>query len=96
MKRKAKVDTGPAMLVGVHEAKPNKLFSEEQRAIVRFLHYSKPVPCAECGKKRKAHWTMLCEFRVQGLGQFIMIPGKNRLLPMAPVCQSHCLAPAVD
>ena len=87
--------TGPAFLVQVREAKPNKMFREQERALVRFLRYSHAVPCAECGRKSKTHWTMICEFQAQTMTQFAMVPGK-RLLPMAPVCRAHPMAPATD
>ena len=39
--------------VEICEAKPNKLFTEDQRQGIRFLRYSRSVPCAECGKRRR-------------------------------------------
>ena len=97
MSKKQVKTTGsdPATLVEVREARPNKMFSEEQRALVRFLRFSSAVPCAECGRRSKTHWTMLCEFKANTMAQFSIIPGK-RLWPMAPVCTKHPMAPAFD
>ena len=39
------------LYVSIREAKPNTLFTEEQRQSIRFLIYSKPVACAECGRE---------------------------------------------
>jgi hypothetical protein len=93
MKKFAKTILEPVILVGVHEAKPNKLFSESQRALIRFLRYSRPVPCAECGRKSKSHWSMLCSFEATSMSPFVPIPGKMVHLPLAPVCTAHPLAP---
>ena len=83
-------------LVQVAEAKPNAMFTEEQRATVRFLRYSGPVPCAECGRRSKTHWTMLCSFSAMTMGASIRLVESNKVhLPLAPVCRSHLLAPAI-
>jgi hypothetical protein len=80
--------------VQILEAKPNKLFTEEQRAWVRFLRYSHAVRCAECGKRRRLHWTMLFSFEAKSMGFVIPVPGKGAHLPLTPVCASHLLVPA--
>lgn len=78
------------------EAKPNKMFSDEQTATIRFLRYTQAVPCAECGKSSKHHWTVLYSFKATS-----MVPGMLTLqesgkvhLPLTPVCRDHPLAPA--
>jgi hypothetical protein len=80
--------------VQILEAKPNKLFTADQRAWVRFLRYSRAVPCAECGKRRRLHWTMLFSFEAKSMGFVIPVPGRGAHLPLTPVCASHLLAPA--
>ena len=86
----------PPAFVGVQilEAKPNKLFTEEQRQIVRFLRYSKAIPCAECGKRRRVHWTLLWTFRAKSLkpGLFVPFDSGKVHMPLTPVCASHLLA----
>ena len=91
-------ETGAAgpIRVQIHEAQPNPIFSEEQRAWIRFLEYDRPVPCAECGKLATVHWTMLCEFRAASPAAFVMRPGERRHMPLTPVCEDHLLAPAID
>jgi hypothetical protein len=77
-------------------AKPNKMFSEEQRQTVMFLRYSAPVPCGECGKRSKYHWTMLLSFVAHSMqpGMFILGESGKVHLPFAPVCRGHLLKPA--
>ena len=80
--------------VEYREAKPNKMFSPQLTALLRFATYRKAVPCAECGKKRKAHWTMLCPFRATSPVGFGLEPGNLRA-PGDPVCSDHPLVPAI-
>ena len=82
--------------IAIMEAKPNRLFTEEQRAEVRFLHYSAAVPCAECRKKRKTHWTLLLSFKAKSMAptSFFALDSGKVHLPLTPVCQSHMLTPA--
>ena len=81
--------------VDVCEAKPNKLFTEEQRQTVRFLRYSRTVPCAECGKKRKVMWTMLCQFIATSMGQFALHESGKSHAPLTPVCGDHPIGPDI-
>jgi hypothetical protein len=84
----------PAMVgVQILEAKPNKLFTEEQREIVRFLRYTSAVPCAECGKRRKLHWTLLWSFKAKTMPKraFVLQDSGKIHLPLTPVCTSHLL-----
>ncbi len=86
------------LVVEVLEAKPNALFTEQQRAAVRFLRFNQSVPCAECGKRRKVMWTMLCsfyayDFNAPGLMLELQTPAHSHL-PLAPVCGDHPLSPA--
>ena len=83
----------PAPLwVGLYEARPNKMFSEEQRSTVRFLRYSQLVACSECGRRSKTHWTVLYSFEAQSLG--FLVPKRSGKVhrPLDPVCRSHILA----
>ena len=80
------------LLVGLYEAKPNKMFTEEQRAAVRFLRYNQAVPCAECGRRSKTHWTVLYSFEAQSLGMLIPKRSGRVHMPLAPVCRAHILA----
>jgi len=82
--------------VQLYSARPNKLFTDEQTATVRFLRYTQAVPCAECGKRSRRHWTVLYSFtaarRVPGL--FTLQESGQVHLPLTPVCLDHPLAPA--
>jgi hypothetical protein len=99
-------------MVELLEAKPNKMFTEAQRARVRFMRYyasGKPVamPCAHCGKKKKMLWTYLCSFKVldfptrvtpdKGIG-FTLKPAPDAkvLPPLTGVCQTHLIAPEME
>lgn len=88
-----KADDYRELVVQILEAKPNKMFTEEQRSWVRFLRYSRSVPCAECGKRRRIHWTMLCSFIAKNMGQFVLT-GETVRMPLTPVCSEHPLAVA--
>lgn len=82
--------------VDICEAKSNPLFTEEQRAAVRFLRYSKPIACAHCGKKKRTMWTMLCAFRSIEMSNRFSIDSKRdgkAFAPLTPVCADHPLAP---
>jgi hypothetical protein len=81
--------------VQILEAKPNKMFSEQERASVRFLRYNQHVPCAACGKKLRIHWTMLCQFKAGDMGkaQFEMQFYPQGFPPLTPVCGDHPLRP---
>lgn len=85
------IDVSKLLWVEVLEAKPNKMFTEEHRQIVRFLRYSKAVPCAACGKKRKLHWTMLCQFTAMKMAKFAMSPYPKVFDPLTAVCSDHPL-----
>lgn len=88
------------LVVGIHEARPNPMFTESQRALVRFLRYSLSIPCAECGKKKRALWTMLCSFQALDMAPLVPARSGKVHLPLTPVCQGHLLAaetePALD
>jgi len=88
-----KHDVSSLLWVEIIEAKPNKMFTEAQRQSVRFMRFNRSVPCAECGKKRKVHWTMLCSFRAANFGgsSFVRKTGAVRA-PLTPVCSDHPLA----
>jgi len=79
------------VLVDICFAKPNKMFSPEVNALIRFLHYSVPVPCRECGKKRRRHWTMMCSFRAHSALQFSIKKSATIHDPLTPVCTDHFL-----
>ena len=85
------------LFVQILEAKPNPMFTEEQRAAVRFLRFNQTVPCAECGKRRKVMWTMLCEFHAHSLsgpGLYLPKTTAKKHAPLTPVCGDHPLGPA--
>jgi len=89
--------TGPVpVAVQFLSAKPNQMFSEAMTQVVRFLRYTQAVPCAECGKRSRYHWTMLVSFQAQRLqpGMFTLAVSEQVHLPCAPVCRDHLLAPA--
>lgn len=81
-------------LIAVNECKPNPLFTERQHSLTRFLRFSGPVPCAECGRRSRLQWTQLATFRVMREEQFTLQAGEKVHLPMAPVCTKHILADA--
>lgn len=82
--------------VQVLEARSNPLYTDEQRALVRFLRYTAPVPCAECGTRSRHHWTMRVSFTAARLtpGTMTLVESGTVHLPLAPVCRAHPLAPA--
>lgn len=87
--------TEPLQVV-LFEAKPDPMVPHAHTAAVRFLRYNQAVPCAECGKRSRYHWTVLYSFTATSLGM-----GANTLqesgkvhLPLTPVCRDHPLAPA--
>jgi len=82
------------LCVQILEAKPNQMFTEEQRAAVRFLRFNRSVACMECGKKKKVMWTMLCEFYAHSMGQFAVLKSTKTHQPLEAVCGDHLLAPA--
>lgn len=80
------------LVVGLYEAKPNPMFTEEHLQLVRFLRYNVAVACAECGRKNKALWTMLCSF--QALDMAVLVPLRSGKVhpPLTGVCQKHLMA----
>lgn len=84
------------LAVEILEAKPNKMFTEDMRQLIRFLHYTKAVACAECGKKKKRHWTMLCSFQATSMGAFVLTRSGKVHRPLTPVCGAHPLAPETE
>jgi hypothetical protein len=81
------------LYVSICEGKPNAMFTEQQRQSIRFLIYNKPVVCAECGKKFKKMWTMLCQFTAPTMANLVMAESGKSHLPLTPVCNDHLLAP---
>lgn len=91
------LDAGKVLQVRIFEARPNKLFSDEHRASVRFLRYSQPVECAECGHRSKSHWTSLWSFKAMDVkgSQFVLRSATGTVhAPLTPVCGTHPLAVA--
>ena len=86
-------DDGP-LIVQLFEAKPNKMFTEAHTRHVRFLRFNAAVPCAECGKRSKHHWTVLYSFKAMSLA--VLVPKESDKVhpPLTPVCRSHILKPA--
>jgi len=82
------------LTVQILEAKPHKMFTEAQRAAVRFLRFNRTVACTECGKRRKVMWTMLCEFYAHSAGFLVVKKSTKIHKPMDEVCSDHLLAPA--
>lgn len=80
--------------VRILEAKPNKMFSEAQTASVRFLHFSRAVRCAECGRRNRHQWTSLLSFQALSLGTLVPSDSGKVHPPMTPVCGTHLLAVA--
>jgi hypothetical protein len=82
--------------VQILEAKPNPMFSEAQRQSVRFLRYSRHVPCAECGKKKRLLWTSTFTFIAHHFGALVMTQSGKSHPPLTPVCTDHPMSPALD
>lgn len=94
--KKPKIEPLPVSHVRFIEAKPNKMFTEHQTTITKFLEYTRAVPCAHCKKRSKYHWTQTLFFRVMDLGSFALTPGKKILPPLTPVCRDHILEPQIE
>jgi hypothetical protein len=90
-----KTKTISPLWLDLFEAKPNKMFAEEQRQAVRFLRYSQAVACAECGKRSKHHWSALYSFEALSLAAALVATESGKVhMPLSPVCRSHILRPA--
>jgi hypothetical protein len=89
------VSTQLAYEVLMFEAKPNKMFPDWLTARVRFLRFRKAVVCAECGRKRKHHWTLLCAFQAHTMAKFIPAKSGKVHAPLTAVCRDHLLAPEI-
>jgi len=83
------------IMVEVFEAKPNRMLGEALRALTRFLRFERAVPCQECGRKSKHHWTMLIPFAAYTMptNAFKATVSGKRHAPGAPVCRAHPMAP---
>ncbi len=88
------VNAENVLRVGVYETRPNRMFTDAQRAGIRFLRFTQAVPCAECGRRSRAHWTVLYSFKA--LSMAVMVPRESDKvhMPLTPVCQQHLLKPA--
>lgn len=84
------------LCVSIHEAKPNKMFTEEQRQTIRFLIYNHRIPCAECGKKLKKMWTMLCQFKAHTMDSIAFKDSNKSHMPLTPVCDDHPIGPDLE
>jgi hypothetical protein len=96
----------PKLVVEIIEARPNPLFSEAQRELVRFLRYYESgklikMPCAHCGKKKSVLWTQLCSFKAldfpKNIG-FALKPAPDAKVypPLTGVCQTHLMVPEME
>ncbi len=77
------------------QMKPNKMFSEEIRYLVRSYVPDKSAklpPCPACGKRSRGRWTMLCPFRVKEFDTFALTD-LGEFPPLALVCSAHLIAP---
>lgn len=79
------------LAVDIREAKENSLFTEDERASVRFLIYNQKIACTECGRKVKIMWTMLCQFKAMNMGSLVMTESEKSYPPLTPVCGEHPL-----
>lgn len=79
--------------VRYYEAKPNPLFTETQRAMIRFARYVSPTPCPFCGKLTRKHWTMLVPFGAVDVEKSFLVaePSKETFSAGTPVCEDHPL-----
>jgi hypothetical protein len=83
------------LLVEFLPPKPNPFFTEEQHRATSFIRYSKPVPCAECGRRRKVMWTQRWSFCVMEESTYTLRPSAKIHIPGTPVCTSHILGAAL-
>ena len=91
------VDASKVQQVKLIEPKPNPMFEDWQTATTRFLRYSHPVECAECGRRSKTHWTSFLSFQAMDMkGSFGVLKSATGKVhpPLTPVCGSHPLAVA--
>jgi hypothetical protein len=79
--------------VMLFEAKPNAMFTAAQTRCIRFLRFSRSVPCAECGKRTKHHWTALYSFKALSMTMIVAKESDKVHAPLAAVCRSHLLKP---
>lgn len=98
-KGKSKAAKAPEILcVQILEARPNPMFTEEQRSWVRFLCFNQATPCAACGKRKRTLWTMLCEFKAVDMDGSIMVAKDypQAFAPLTGVCNDHPIRPNVE
>jgi len=72
---------------------PNKMFTPQLTALIRFALAEAPIACVECGKLTRKLWTMLAPFHATNQMSFVLKRGIERE-PLALVCADHPLAPA--
>jgi hypothetical protein len=73
------------------QVKPNRLWPEEIRALIRGYVAAKGEklpPCPACGTRRRGRWTMLSPFRAYTLGQFA-VQEAGTFEPLTLVCSEH-------
>ncbi len=83
----------PSPRVRFVEAMPNKMFTPQLTALIRFVLAGAPIACAECGKLTRKLWTMLAPFHATNMLSFTLKRGIERE-PLVLVCADHPLAPA--
>jgi hypothetical protein len=95
MAKKTKPKKPEILCVDIREAKPNKMFSEAMTRMLRFLIYNQAIPCAACGKKKKAMWTMRCQFTAGDSEHSLFVLKKypQSFAPLTPVCDDHPIGP---
>jgi hypothetical protein len=77
------------------QMKPNDLFPEEVRALIRGYVAAKGEkldPCPVCGSKRRGRWTMLCPFQAHTFGLATVQPA-GEFAPLTLVCNEHPIGP---
>jgi hypothetical protein len=77
------------------EAKDNPMFPPALTSRLRFVRYSKAVPCACCGRKSRHHWTLTCSFSAKTFTNLPVFKSSAILAPMTPVCSAHPLSPEI-
>lgn len=81
--------------VAIGRPKPNHMFPEWLTQRTLFMTFTDKVACAECGKKRKKHWTLVCSFQAKSMAMVVPSASGKVHLPFAAVCTDHLLAPEV-
>lgn len=89
-------DPPPAPVGDYRMCKPNKMWPDEIRYLIRFYVAAKGeklAPCPVCKSRKRGRWTMLCPFHAHTLGQFVVQKFETTFAPLTLVCSEHPISP---